>query len=42
MELGLFTEISVPRPWGPTSERDAYHQVVDQAVLAEAAGFDSF
>ncbi len=41
MDLALFYEIPVARPWGPRSEYDAYHQVVEQAVLADRLGFHS-
>jgi alkanesulfonate monooxygenase SsuD/methylene tetrahydromethanopterin reductase-like flavin-dependent oxidoreductase (luciferase family) len=41
MEFGLFYEIPVPRPWGPRSEYDAYHQLVEQVVLGEQVGFHS-
>ena len=41
MQFGLFHEIPVARPWTPRSERDAFHNVVAQAVLAEQAGFHS-
>jgi alkanesulfonate monooxygenase SsuD/methylene tetrahydromethanopterin reductase-like flavin-dependent oxidoreductase (luciferase family) len=42
MRFGLFSEVTVPRPWRPTSEYDAYQEAVEQAVLAEALGYDSF
>src|SRR5579871_2533493 len=41
MDLGLIYEISVPRPWTRRSERDAYRNVVEQAVLADTLGFHS-
>lgn len=41
MEFALFYEIPVARPWTRHSERDAYHQVLEQAVLGEQAGFHS-
>ncbi|MBX3026805.1 LLM class flavin-dependent oxidoreductase [bacterium] len=41
MEFALFYEIPVARPWTRRSERDAYHQVLEQAVLGEQAGFHS-
>lgn len=41
MELALFYEIPVARPWTRRSERDAYHEVLEQAVLGEQAGFHS-
>jgi alkanesulfonate monooxygenase SsuD/methylene tetrahydromethanopterin reductase-like flavin-dependent oxidoreductase (luciferase family) len=41
MEFALFHEIPVARPWTASAERDAFHHVVEQAVLAEQAGFHS-
>jgi alkanesulfonate monooxygenase SsuD/methylene tetrahydromethanopterin reductase-like flavin-dependent oxidoreductase (luciferase family) len=41
MDFALFYEIPVARPWGPRSEYDAYHQVVEQAVLGDGLGFHS-
>lgn len=41
MEFALFYEIPVARPWTRLSERDAYHEVLEQAVLGEQAGFHS-
>lgn len=42
MKFGLMTQIQVPRPWTQTSERQAYWDTLDQAVAAEAAGFQHF
>jgi alkanesulfonate monooxygenase SsuD/methylene tetrahydromethanopterin reductase-like flavin-dependent oxidoreductase (luciferase family) len=39
MDFGLMYEIPVPAPWGPRSERDAYHDVIAQAVHGERVGF---
>jgi alkanesulfonate monooxygenase SsuD/methylene tetrahydromethanopterin reductase-like flavin-dependent oxidoreductase (luciferase family) len=39
VKFSLFFEIPVPRPWTPTSERDAYHEVLEQAILADRLGF---
>ena len=33
MDFALFYEIPVPKPWGPNSEHDAYHNTIEQAVL---------
>ncbi len=41
MDFALFYEIPVARPWTRRSERDAYHEVLEQAVLGEQAGFHS-
>ena len=40
MQFGLFFELSVPRPWGPSSERDVYRNSLAQAQLADELGFD--
>jgi alkanesulfonate monooxygenase SsuD/methylene tetrahydromethanopterin reductase-like flavin-dependent oxidoreductase (luciferase family) len=42
LDFGLFYEIPVAPPWHALSERDAYHQVIAQAVLGEAVGFTHF
>ena len=39
MDFGLLFEMQVPKPWGPTTEADAYRNSVIQAVAAEQAGF---
>jgi alkanesulfonate monooxygenase SsuD/methylene tetrahydromethanopterin reductase-like flavin-dependent oxidoreductase (luciferase family) len=42
MKFALFYEIPVARPWGPTSERDAYRHTLEQAILGDRLGFHSF
>jgi alkanesulfonate monooxygenase SsuD/methylene tetrahydromethanopterin reductase-like flavin-dependent oxidoreductase (luciferase family) len=42
MKFALFYEIPVARPWHRNSEFEAYRETVEQAVLGEQAGFDSF
>jgi alkanesulfonate monooxygenase SsuD/methylene tetrahydromethanopterin reductase-like flavin-dependent oxidoreductase (luciferase family) len=42
MELGLFCEIPVARPWTERSELEAYRSTLEQAVLADRLGFHSF
>jgi alkanesulfonate monooxygenase SsuD/methylene tetrahydromethanopterin reductase-like flavin-dependent oxidoreductase (luciferase family) len=42
MKFALFSEIPVARPWDRDSEYKAYQETVEQAVLAEQAGFHSF
>lgn len=42
MKFGLMTQIQMPRPWTETTEREAFWNNLDQAVAAEAAGFDHF
>ena len=42
MDLGLFHEIAVPRPWTARSEADAFREVIAQAELADRLGYHSF
>jgi alkanesulfonate monooxygenase SsuD/methylene tetrahydromethanopterin reductase-like flavin-dependent oxidoreductase (luciferase family) len=42
MKFALFSEIPVAKPWDKNSEYRAYKDNVEQAVLAEQAGFHSF
>jgi alkanesulfonate monooxygenase SsuD/methylene tetrahydromethanopterin reductase-like flavin-dependent oxidoreductase (luciferase family) len=42
MEFALFYEIPVARPWHERSELEAYHNTIEQAVLADRVGFHSF
>jgi len=42
MQFAIFTEIPVPRPWGPDSEFVAYRNTLEMAVAADRAGFHSF
>ena len=42
MKFGIMTQIQIPRPWKPTSEREAYWNALSQGVAAEAAGFEYF
>jgi len=39
MDFGLLYELSVPRPWTPTAERDAFWAALRQVQLAEQVGF---
>ena len=39
MKFGIMTQIQIPRPWKPTSEREAYWNALNQAVAAEQSGF---
>src|SRR5579885_115870 len=41
MNLGLFYEISVPRPWGRDTEKVVYDRCLEQVKLADELGFDS-
>lgn len=36
----MFVELSVPRPWGPETEKRAYDQALEQIRLADQLGFD--
>lgn len=42
MKFGLMTQIQMPRPWTEQTERQAFWDNLDQAVAAEAAGFEHF
>jgi len=42
MKFGLMTQIQMPRPWKENAEWRAYHDGLDQAVAAEAHGFEYF
>ena len=41
MQIGMFYQIQVPKPWTPTSDFDRYWEMIDQIVLAEELGFSS-
>ncbi len=40
MRFGLIMELSVPRPWHPTAEKDVYENALEQIRLCETLGFD--
>ncbi len=40
MKFGVFYEISVPRPWGPETEKQVYDHCLEQVMLADELGFD--
>lgn len=40
MKFGIYFGISVPRPWDTEAEHTAYHNCLEQAVLADQLGFD--
>ena len=42
MKFALFYEIPVAQPWSADSEHRAFKNTLEQAVLGEQAGFDSF
>ena len=35
MKFGLLMELQHPRPWTETSERDLFHETLDQVELAD-------
>ena len=39
MDFGLLFEMQVPKPWGETTESDAYWASIEQVKAAEDAGF---
>ena len=40
MKFGIFYEISVPRPWQEDTEHRVYQNCIEQAVRADALGFN--
>jgi len=40
MKFGLLYEHQLPRPWNADSERQLFHEALDQAVLADKLGID--
>jgi alkanesulfonate monooxygenase SsuD/methylene tetrahydromethanopterin reductase-like flavin-dependent oxidoreductase (luciferase family) len=40
MKFGIFYELQLPRPWEPDSERQLYHNAMDQLELADRLGID--
>ena len=42
MKFALFYEIPVAQPWGPDSERLAYHNTIEQAIAGDRFGWDAF
>ena len=40
MKFGLFYEMQLPKPWGPTSELDIFQQSLEQVELADELGYD--
>ncbi len=41
MQIGMFYQIQVPRPWSSTSDLDRHWEMMDQIVMAEDLGFES-
>jgi alkanesulfonate monooxygenase SsuD/methylene tetrahydromethanopterin reductase-like flavin-dependent oxidoreductase (luciferase family) len=40
VKFGLLYEIQIPKPWTPGIERQYYHDVIEQVVLAESLGWE--
>jgi alkanesulfonate monooxygenase SsuD/methylene tetrahydromethanopterin reductase-like flavin-dependent oxidoreductase (luciferase family) len=40
MKFGIFYELQLPRPWGPDSEWNLYHNALSQLELADRLGYD--
>ena len=40
MKFGIFYEMQLPKPWGPTSELDIFQQSLEQVELADELGYD--
>jgi len=38
MKFGIFYELQLPRPWEQDSERQLYHNALDQLELADRLG----
>lgn len=42
MKFGLMTQLQIPQPWPENAELSAYHNMIEQAVAGEQAGFHHF
>lgn len=40
MKFGVFYELQLPRPWTENSERDLFHNALEQIELADKLGYD--
>jgi alkanesulfonate monooxygenase SsuD/methylene tetrahydromethanopterin reductase-like flavin-dependent oxidoreductase (luciferase family) len=40
MKFGIFYEMQLPRPWGPTSEYQLFQNALEQVELADRLGYD--
>ena len=40
MKFGIFYELQLPRPWGPDSEWNLYHNALTQIEIADRLGYD--
>ncbi len=41
MQIGMFYQIQVPKPWTASSDFDRYREMMEQVVLADELGFES-
>ena len=41
MQIGMFYQLQVPRPWSPQTESDRYWEMLEQVTFAEEMGFES-
>ncbi len=40
MKFGVFYELQLPRPWTESSERDLFHNALEQIEIADRMGYD--
>jgi alkanesulfonate monooxygenase SsuD/methylene tetrahydromethanopterin reductase-like flavin-dependent oxidoreductase (luciferase family) len=40
MKIDVFCEVEKPRPWGPNHELELFRETLEQAEIADQAGFD--
>ena len=41
MDIGMFYQIQVPKPWTTEREPEIYYEMMDQVPFAEEMGFSS-
>ena len=41
MQIGMFYQIQVPKPWNESSEIDRYHNMLDQVSFGDEIGMSS-
>jgi alkanesulfonate monooxygenase SsuD/methylene tetrahydromethanopterin reductase-like flavin-dependent oxidoreductase (luciferase family) len=41
VQIGMFYQIQVPRPWKATSEAERYREMLEQVSYADTIGFSS-
>ena len=42
MKFDMFYEVQCPKPWAPDHELRLYEETIEQARLADAAGFETW